>query len=128
MNSFTGMGRISSDIKSYIGGENMKGMVVFNIAISNRARRDSAGNVMADFLPCVAYGNIAQTINTYLTKGDQICIRGRLQTSSYEDKNGIQRRSTEIVVEEMDFCGSKRTTTTESDKAEKAAKGSKKAV
>jgi len=126
MNSFTGMGRISSDIKSYIGGENMKGMVVFNIAISNRARRDAAGNVMADFLPCVAYGNIAQTINTYLTKGDQICIRGHLQTNSYEDKNGIQRRSTEIVVEEMDFCGSKRTTTTESEEADKTAKGSKK--
>ena len=124
MNSFNGKGRIASDIKCYVGGDNSKGMIVFSLAIPNLARRDENGNVLADFIQCVAYGSTAQTINTYLSKGDELCLSGRLQTNSYEDKTGIQRRSTEVVVEEMFFCGTKKKT--ESDDVEKTSKGSKK--
>lgn len=122
MNSFNGKGRIASDIKCYMNGDNGKGMVVFSLAIPNRARRDDTGNVMADFIQCVAYGNVAQTINTYLKKGDELAVTGRLSTSNFTDKNNVQRWTTEVVIEEMFFCGTKKT----NESVDKESKGSKK--
>lgn len=44
----------------------------------------------------------------YLTKGQQVYIEGRLQTRSYEDKEGNKRYTTEVVADEVVLCGGSR--------------------
>ena len=51
----------------------------------------------------VVFGRSAETVSHYLTKGSQVYLEGRLQTRKYEDKDGIERWSTEIVANDVQF-------------------------
>ena len=53
------------------------------------------------------WGKQAENCAKYLKKGSQAYIEGRLRTSSYEDKEGIKRYSTEIVADTVQFLGGK---------------------
>lgn len=55
----------------------------------------------------VVWGKSAEHCNTYLDKGRQVYVEGRIQTRSYEDKEGIKRYSTEIVADTVQFLGSR---------------------
>lgn len=61
-----------------------------------------------DFFDCTAWNKTADFVADYFRKGDMICVRGRLQNREWTDKNGNARRSTEIVAEEVSFCGGKK--------------------
>lgn len=60
-----------------------------------------------DFFDCTAWNKTADFVSDYFRKGDMICVRGRLQNREWTDKDGNNRRKTEIVVDEVSFCGSK---------------------
>lgn len=60
-----------------------------------------------DFFDCTAWNKTADFVNDYFRKGDMICVRGRLQNREWTDKDGNNRRKTEIVVDEVSFCGGK---------------------
>jgi single-strand DNA-binding protein len=49
----------------------------------------------------VAFRKLAEICQSYLTKGKQIYIEGRLQTRTWEDKDGIKRSTTEIIASNM---------------------------
>jgi len=49
------------------------------------------------------FGKTAEACNQYLAKGRQVYIEGRIQTRSYDDKDGIKRYSTEIIAESVQF-------------------------
>lgn len=51
------------------------------------------------------WGKQGENCNNFLAKGRQAYVEGRLRTSSYEDKDGIKRYSTEIVAETVQFLG-----------------------
>lgn len=51
----------------------------------------------------IAFGKVATLMNTYLQKGARVQVWGRLQTRQYTDKKGIDRYTTEIVVQEVLF-------------------------
>ncbi len=53
------------------------------------------------------WGKQAENCAKFLKKGSQAYIEGRLRTSSYEDKEGIKRYSTEIVADTVQFLGGK---------------------
>ena len=53
----------------------------------------------------VAWGRLAEICGQYLSKGRQVYIEGRLQTRSWEDKQGNQRKTTEIVARDMQMLG-----------------------
>jgi len=53
----------------------------------------------------VVWGKSAEHCNNYLAKGRQVYVEGRIQTRSYEDKEGIKRYSTEIVADTVQFLG-----------------------
>ncbi|HEY6019973.1 MAG TPA: single-stranded DNA-binding protein [Candidatus Paceibacterota bacterium] len=55
----------------------------------------------------VAFDKLAEIAGKYLTKGKQVFVQGRLQTRSYEDKEGNKRYTTEIVANDIKFLGSK---------------------
>lgn len=75
----------------------------FTIAV-NRTYGDKD---QADFIQIVAWRQNAEFICKYFDKGSQILICGSLQTRSYEDKDGNKRNVTEVLANEVDFCGSK---------------------
>ena len=61
----------------------------------------------ADFIDCVAWRQTAEFISRYFHKGSMIAIEGTIQTSNYTDKNGNNRKQTEVLANNVSFCGSK---------------------
>ncbi len=53
----------------------------------------------------VVWGKQAEHCNSFLSKGRQVYVEGRIQTRSYEDKEGIKRYSTEIIADVVQFLG-----------------------
>lgn len=57
-----------------------------------------------DFINCIAWNKQAELINKYLKKGSQVAIEGRIQTGSYEGKNG-KVYTTDVIVQSIYFIG-----------------------
>ena len=53
----------------------------------------------------VVWSKQAESCNQYLSKGRQVYIEGRLQTRSYEDKEGVKKYSTEVIADQVLFLG-----------------------
>ena len=61
----------------------------------------------ADFISCVAFGKLAETIGNYTQKGSKILVEGRLQVRNYENKEGKKVYVSEVIVNGMEFLESK---------------------
>ncbi len=61
-----------------------------------------------DFFNLVAWEKTAEFCGRYLTKGTRILVEGRLQTSSYENKDGVKVNAVDVVADNIEFAGSKR--------------------
>lgn len=81
----------------------------YNLAVDRRfQRKDNSGNEQtADFIGCIAFGKNAEFAEKYLKQGTKIAIVGRIQTGSYTNKDGNRVYTTDIVVEEHEFCESR---------------------
>src|SRR5512132_2934043 len=55
----------------------------------------------------VLWGKSAESLSEYLTKGKQIFVEGRLQTRKWQDKDGNDKYTTEIVADRMQMLGSR---------------------
>jgi single-strand DNA-binding protein len=55
----------------------------------------------------VFFGRLAEIVGEYLKKGSQVFVEGRLQTRKWQDKEGHDRYTTEIVANEMQMLGSR---------------------
>lgn len=74
----------------------------FTLAV-NRNFNNQDGVREADFINCLAWRRTAELICKYFNKGRQIAIEGRIQTGSYEDKDGNKRKSFDVVVDDITF-------------------------
>jgi single-strand DNA-binding protein len=63
----------------------------------------------------VTYKNLAEICGKYLAKGSLIFIEGKIQTRSWEDKEGVKRYTTEIVASQMKVLDGKKAEDTQSD-------------
>lgn len=99
MNTCVLMGRCTKDPEKRYTQSNTP-VTSFTIAVG----RFKEG---VDFFDCTAWNKTADFVADYFRKGDMICVRGRLQNREWTDKNGNARRSTEIVADEVSFCGGK---------------------
>ena len=82
-------------------------VVQFVIGVQRKfARKD--GEREADFISCVAWRKTAENIAKYFRKGQLIGIDGRVQTRSYDDKNGQRVYVTEVVVDNFAFLSSQK--------------------
>lgn len=63
----------------------------------------------------VVWGRQAEIAKNYLSKGRQIYIEGRIQTRSWEDKDGNKRYTTEIVAQRLNFLGSREQSSASAD-------------
>jgi len=83
-------------------------VVNFTVA-TNRKFKNKDGNVLedAEYHRCVAYGKWAEVLSKYLTKGKRIYIEGRLRTRKWQDSEGNDKFSTEIIVDNFIFLDPK---------------------
>ena len=88
--------------------DNGKKLVRLTLA-TNENYKDSKGEKQTDtnWHNLVAWGKTADIIEKYVSKGKEIAIAGKLNTRSYEDKDGVKRCVTEVVVNEVLLLGSK---------------------
>ncbi len=85
-----------------------KAVASFSLAVNRRYSSNSNNQgPTADFIPCVAWDKLAEIIANNLIKGSEALIEGRLQVRSYDAQDGSKRYVTEVVVGELEFCGSK---------------------
>jgi len=77
-------------------------VVNFPVAI-NRFVKNSEGqkSEAVDFHRIVAWGGLAQICSDYLSKGQAVCVDGRLVNKSFDDKDGNKHYRTEIVAEDL---------------------------
>lgn len=108
-------GRITStpELKVTPSGLNVTG---FNLAINRKAK--SGEEAQADFISCVAWRGTAEFICKYFAKGSALCVVGSIQTRKWQDKNGENRFSTEVIVDEALFAEAKKAVVTNGTAAE----------
>ena len=118
MNRVILKGRLTADpeLKVTQSGVNV---LSFSIAVNRRFSQTNE----TDFINCQAWRSTAEFISKYFVKGQEILLCGRLQVRSWEDDNGNKRYATDVVVDEVDFCGSKRTNSNTGGNESKAANG-----
>lgn len=77
----------------------------FCIAVDRYAKKGE--EKLTDFINCVAWRQTAVFVSNYFHKGSAISVLGSLQVRKYEDKNGQKRTAYDVVVEAVNFVGSK---------------------
>ena len=104
MNTVALIGRICHELelKSTQSGTSF---VRFTIAV-DRNYQPSGKEREADFIDCIAWRQTAEFIKRNFQKGQMIALTGEIQTSNYE-KDGQKRKSVEVVVNQVSFCGDK---------------------
>ena len=106
MNKVILMGRLTRDPEvRYSAGENALAIARYTLAVDRRFRRD--GEASADLISCVSFGRTAEFAEKYFHQGTKIVAEGRIQTGSYQDKDGKTVYTTEVVVENQEFAESK---------------------
>ena len=107
MNKVHLIGRLTKDPSiRYSQNQNPICIARFTLAVDRRYKKDGEQN--ADFISCLAFGKIAEHIEKYYHKGMKTAISGRIQTGSYKHKDGYTVYTTEVVIEEMEFAESKK--------------------
>jgi len=87
--------------------QNGTAVTTFNLAI-NRTFKNKNGKREADFINIVVWRKQAENVANYTHKGSLVAVAGRIQTRSYEGKDGQRRYITEVVAEEVHFLDSKK--------------------
>lgn len=76
----------------------------FTLAVAKKFNKEEQ---QADFISCIAWREKAELLYNYVEKGQLIAIEGSIQVRSYNDKNDVVHYITEVVVENVEFLGSK---------------------
>ena len=117
MNKVILMGRLTRDPEvRYSQAAEPLAIARYTLAVDRRfQRRENSGNEQtADFISCVAFGKQGEFAEKYLKQGMKVAITGRIQTGSYTNRDGNKVYTTEVVVEEHEFCESKGASTGQS--------------
>lgn len=111
MNKVALIGRLTRDpdVRYSQGGEPMA-IARFTLAVDRRTK-----NRDADFISCVAFGKNGEFVEKYFHKGMKVAVVGRIQTGSYDNKDGHKVYTTDVVCEELDFCESKQKQNADAD-------------
>ncbi|MBO5984955.1 MAG: single-stranded DNA-binding protein [Rikenellaceae bacterium] len=100
------MGRLTADpeLRKTSGDVSV---TTFTLAV-NRSFTRQGEQAQTDFIDIVAWRNTAEFAAKWFTKGMQVAVSGKIQTRTWEDKQGNKRKSVEVVADEVFFADSKR--------------------
>lgn len=100
MNNIILIGRVATNIELRISEKVT--YTRFNLAVKRQGKKDTT-----DFIPCVAFGKRAETIQEYMKKGDKIGVQGQLLMSEYEVK-GEKKKTFDVYINSMEFLEPKK--------------------
>lgn len=82
----------------------------FRLASTDRRRKGADGKPGTEWINVVAWGKLADICHDYLKKGSKIFLSGRLQTRSFEGKDGVTKYVTEVVADNIEMLDGKKPT------------------
>lgn len=101
MNLVVIKGRLTRYVETrYTQSVEPKAYCMFSLAV-NRMKQGEC-----DFINCKAWGKTAEFLQRYFKKGQEVLAKGRIEVTSQE-VDGIKKTFTNVVVEQVEFCGSK---------------------
>ncbi|MCR1167288.1 single-stranded DNA-binding protein [Clostridium botulinum] len=100
MNKWVGIGNLTKDVEIRNSASDT---AIANFTIAIRRNFKNNGEYESDFINCIAFNKTAEILGKYTHKGSKIGIAGRIQTRSYDNKEGNKVYVTEIVVDEVEF-------------------------
>lgn len=112
MNKVILIGRLTRDPEvRYTQQDTPLAIARYTLAVDRRGAKDA--QITADFINCVAMGRSGEFAEKYFTKGMKIAVEGRIQTGNYTNKDGVKVYTTEVMVENQEFCEAKGSSTNE---------------
>lgn len=105
MNNVTLMGRLTDNVKVQTGSGDTRWA---NFTLAVRDGVDEDGNSRAQFIRCSIFNKAADILEKFTEKGSPLCIRGHIRVSNYENENGETVWSTQIIVDDFDLIGAKK--------------------
>lgn len=101
MNSVVIIGRLTRDPEvRYTSGSQMA-VASFTVAIDRPVR--AGGEKQTDFPRVTVFGKQAENCERYLAKGRLVGVQGRIQTGSYQNKDGVTVYTTDVVADRVEF-------------------------
>ena len=107
LNKIIIMGRLTRD-PELRRTQNGTAVTSFSLAVDRDFKDKTTGEKSTDFIDIVAWRNTAEFVSKYFTKGRMAVVSGRLQIRNWTDKEGNNRRSAEVVADNVYFGDSKR--------------------
>jgi single-strand DNA-binding protein len=109
LNQIVLMGRLTRDPELRRTPSDVS-VVRFSLAVERDfSSRENGGERQTDFIDIVAWRNTAEFVSKYFFKGQLAAVSGRLQIRDWTDKEGVKRRSAEVVADNVYFAEGKRT-------------------
>ena len=109
LNHITIMGRLVKNPELRRTGSGIA-VASFALAVDRDFADKQSGEKETDFIECVAWRNTAEFVSKYFTKGRMAVVSGRLQVRKWQNKEGENRYTTEVVAENVYFGDSKKET------------------
>lgn len=107
LNHITIMGRLTRDPELRRTGSGIA-VASFTVAVDRDYSGRDSGEKEMDFIDCIAWRQTGEFVSKYFTKGRMIVVSGRLQVRNWKDKDGNNRRSTEVIADSCYFGDSKK--------------------
>lgn len=99
------VGRLTKDPEVRFTSSNIA-YARFTLAV-NRTFAGASGEREADFIQCIAWRRQAENLARFVKKGSLVGVEGRIQTGSYDDKDGVRKYTTDVVADSVQFLESK---------------------
>lgn len=100
------MGRLTKDPEMRKTQQGVS-VATFTVAV-DRSFVKQGEDRQADFIDIVCWRNTAEFVCKYFQKGSMIALNGSIQTRTYQDKNGNNRKAFEVVADNVHFAGEKK--------------------
>ena len=90
------------ELRATAGGTQI---LAFGVAVNDRRKNPQTGawEDVPNFVDCIVFGQRAEAVSRFISKGSKVAIEGKLRYSSWETKEGQRRSKLEVIVDEIDF-------------------------
>lgn len=107
LNSFSGIGRLGADPE--VINKNGSTVANFDLAINEFFKQSDELCKRTHWIPCVAFGRLAEIAGEFLRKGSLVGIRGPLELREWSNGNGKKLKKLQVHVNELEFLSARQT-------------------